>query len=199
MDIRTVKTYRDLRNAYMELASAMMPSDITVALLCKTALVNKTTFYRHYKDIYEYADKIEQEAFDKFLTGFESSDKLLSDPSAFLTSLLAHMNEDNQSTLVFRGKQDSFLGRLANFLSDTYLNDGSSASEVNKVTFIVGGLINSLGSFIYTTDRSVEAQAEFIRYNSEIIRNITQTKAPDEVKVSKQPQRPYFSDKSFWK
>lgn len=183
----------------MELASAMMPSDITVALLCKTALVNKTTFYRHYKDIYEYADKIEQEAFDKFLTGFESSDKLLSDPSAFLTSLLAHMNEDNQSTLVFRGKQDSFLGRLANFLSDTYLNDGSSASEVNKVTFIVGGLINSLGSFIYTTDRSVEAQAEFIRYNSEIIRNITQTKAPDEVKVSKQPQRPYFSDKSFWK
>lgn len=199
MDIRTVKTNRDLKNAYFELAATMMPSNITVAELCKTALVNKTTFYRHYKDIAEYADMIEQEAFDIFLTNFEASDRLLTDPKGFLISLLAHMSEDDQSTLVFRGKQDSFLGKLANFLSDTYLNEESSQEEINRITFIIGGLINSLGSFIYTTDRSDKAQAEFIKNNSEIINKICGSETePEEKEPAKQPKRPYFSDKSFW-
>ena len=199
MDLRTVKTRRDLKNAYLEMAQVMMPSQITVAELCKNALVNKTTFYRHFKGMAEYADVIEQEAFDEFLKGFENSDKLLTDPSAFLESLLFHMNEDNQNTLVFRGKQDSFLGKLANYLSDTYIDEGSSPARVNGVTFIIGGLINSLGSFIYSTDRSAEAQSKFIKQNSVVISSIIQAINLLTQDPPKQAQRPYFSDKNFWK
>ncbi|MBO4603676.1 MAG: TetR/AcrR family transcriptional regulator, partial [Clostridiales bacterium] len=90
MDIRTVKTNRDLKNAYLELSSVMLPSNITVAELCKAALINKTTFYRHYKDIFEYADIIEQEVFDRFLEGLADKDKLLTEPAGFLSSLLGH-------------------------------------------------------------------------------------------------------------
>lgn len=199
MDIRTVKTNRDLKNAYLELSSVMLPSKITVAELCKAALINKTTFYRHYKDIYEYADLVEQEVFDIFLTGLNDSDKLLSDPAAFLTSLLGHMFEDEQSLMVFRGKQDSFLAKLANFLSDKYLDEDSTDSKVNEVTFIIGGLINSLGSFLYTTDRTEKSRKDFVLENARIISNITKNDEKVEKIQPKQPQRPYFSDKSFWK
>ena len=198
MDIRTVKTNRDLKNAYLELSAQMLPSMITVAELSKAALVNKTTFYRHYKDIDEFADLVEQEAFDNFIQGLNDSDKLLTDPKSFLTSLMGHMFANESDLLVFRGKQDSLLAKLANFLSDTYLEDGSSTTKVNEITFIIGGLINSLGSFIYTTDRSVESQTKFIKDNSEIISKITNNNDTKEHIQPKQPQRPYFSDKSFW-
>ena len=198
MDIRTVKTNRDLKNAYLELSAQMLPSKITVAELSKAALVNKTTFYRHYKDIDEFADLVEQEAFDNFIQGLNNSDKLLTDPKSFLTSLMGHMFANESDLLVFRGKQDSLLAKLANFLSDTYLEDGSSTTKVNEITFIIGGLINSLGSFIYTTDRSVESQTKFIIDNSEIISKITNNNDTKEQIQPKQPQRPYFSDKSFW-
>ena len=129
MDIRTVKTNRDLKNAYLELSAQMLPSMITVAELSKAALVNKTTFYRHYKDIDEFADLVEQEAFDNFIQGLNDSDKLLTDPKSFLTSLMGHMFANESDLLVFRGKQDSLLAKLANFLSDTYLNEESSQEE----------------------------------------------------------------------
>ena len=198
MDIRTVKTNRDLKNAYLELSAQMLPSKITVAELSKAALVNKTTFYRHYKDIEEFADLVEQEAFDNFIQGLSDSDKLLTDPKSFLTSLMVHMFANESDLLVFRGKQDSLLAKLANFLSDTYLEESSSTTKVNEITFIIGGLINSLGSFIYTTDRSVESQTKFIKDNSEIISKITNSNDTKEQIQPKQPQRPYFSDKSFW-
>ena len=199
MDIRTVKTNRDLKNAYLELSAQMLPSSITVAELSKAALVNKTTFYRHYKDIDEFADLVEQEAFDAFIEGLGDKDKMLTDPKAFLTSLIGHMFANETALLVFRGKQDSLLAKLANFLSDTYLDEGSSTTKVNEITFIIGGLINSLGSFIYTTDRSIESQTKFIKDNSEIISKITNNNETKEQIQPKQPQRPYFSDKSFWK
>ena len=199
MDIRTVKTNRDLKNAYLELSSFMLPSNITVAELCKAALINKTTFYRHYKDIFEYADIIEQEVFDRFLEGLADKDKLLTEPAGFLSSLLGHMLEEDQALSVFRGKQDSFLAKLANFLSDQYLDEDSSAAKVNEVTFIIGGLINSLGSYLYTTDWSEKSRKEFVANNSRIISDISSVKENKETFQPKQPQRPYFSDKSFWK
>ncbi|MBO4579352.1 MAG: TetR/AcrR family transcriptional regulator [Clostridiales bacterium] len=198
MDIRTVKTNRDLKNAYLELSAQMLPSKITVAELSKAALVNKTTFYRHYKDIEEFADLVEQEAFDGFIQGLNDSDKLLTDPKSFLTSLMGHMFANESDLLVFRGKQDSLLAKLANFLSDRYIEETSSTTKINEITFIIGGLINSLGSFIYTTDRSVESQAKFIKDNSEIISKITNNNETKEQIQPRQPQRPYFSDKSFW-
>ena len=51
MDIRTEKTERAIKNAFLELRSQKPLEKITVRELCAIACINKSTFYGHYDDI----------------------------------------------------------------------------------------------------------------------------------------------------
>ena len=56
MDLRIEKTERGIKNAFIELRSRKPLEKITVKELCESARINKSTFYAHYKDIYDLSD-----------------------------------------------------------------------------------------------------------------------------------------------
>ena len=68
MDKRIEKTKAALHAALYHLRSENAIRDIKVADLCKTAKVNKTTFYAHYKNIYELSEEVEKELIRKIIT-----------------------------------------------------------------------------------------------------------------------------------
>ena len=61
MDLRTEKTEKAIRNAFMELRAQKPLEKITVKELCALACINKSTFYAHYSDIYALSETLEQE------------------------------------------------------------------------------------------------------------------------------------------
>ena len=60
MDIRIEKTKQSIINAFIEIRSRKEVERITVKELCEKARINKSTFYAHYKDIYDLSDNWKQ-------------------------------------------------------------------------------------------------------------------------------------------
>ncbi|MBM6871138.1 TetR/AcrR family transcriptional regulator [Pseudoflavonifractor phocaeensis] len=59
-DPRVRKTRLQLRQAMMELLGRKSVQEITVRELTRLADVNRGTFYRHYRDIYDFLEKTEE-------------------------------------------------------------------------------------------------------------------------------------------
>jgi len=197
MDLRTVKTLKLIRNTYIDLCRETSPLSIKVTDLSSRALINKTTFYRHYKDISELADRVEQEIFDDFWGTFAASQALLEDPESFLAELLSSAKNPNSDvSVVFKGKYDSFLGRLGVAVYSAYYDQNKSTAYNSKINFMVGGLLNALGGQFVSPEMSDE---EFITIYSPFIKTLAKVDT-EEVKKPKTTQnvRSHLSDKSFW-
>lgn len=59
MDLRTAKTERAIRSAFLELRAKKPLERITVKELCQRAEIHKSTFYDHYEDLYALSDALE--------------------------------------------------------------------------------------------------------------------------------------------
>ena len=91
MDLRIEKTERGIKNAFIELRSRKPLEKITVKELCESARINKSTFYAHYKDIYDLSDAMEEE---------------LEHPAEFARELLmAYISQNSLTAILFSGSQ----------------------------------------------------------------------------------------------
>lgn len=57
-DLRVKRTELMVQQAFMDLVVEIGFSAITVQMLAERAMINRATFYRHYHDIYDLAEKI---------------------------------------------------------------------------------------------------------------------------------------------
>ena len=62
MDLRIEKTRQSIVNAFLALRSGKPLEKITVKELCEKAMINKSTFYFHYADIYELSAYLSRDA-----------------------------------------------------------------------------------------------------------------------------------------
>ena len=86
MDLRVIKTKKNIRDAFLELRKKHSLDEIKVNVLCEKAMVNKTTFYNHYQDIYELSEELEKEVLDNFLNNFQDIDMMLTDSQRFINA-----------------------------------------------------------------------------------------------------------------
>ena len=71
MDLRVIKTKKNIRDAFLKLRAENPPEKIRVTELCKVATINKRTFYKYYQDIYSLSEELENEIFDAIMNNFE--------------------------------------------------------------------------------------------------------------------------------
>ena len=95
-DLRIRKTETDIKNAFIELRAKKPLEKITVKELCDLALINKSTFYTHYEDIYALSETMEQETVSSIIGGINHLKDYTPDNSdAFTRELcLACMSQD---------------------------------------------------------------------------------------------------------
>lgn len=72
-DRRVIKTRRTIKNALVSLMEEKELSAITISELSERALINRKTFYRHYREIGDVVSDIEQEILDEFSSILRSS------------------------------------------------------------------------------------------------------------------------------
>jgi len=60
-DLRVIKTKKNIRESFISLLHHKNFNDITVQNILDTALINRTTFYKYYKDKYDLAEQLSAE------------------------------------------------------------------------------------------------------------------------------------------
>lgn len=67
MDARVRYTRRVIREAFLELMGEKNADRINVKEICDMAQINRTTFYKHYENIYDLLEKLENEMMDELV------------------------------------------------------------------------------------------------------------------------------------
>ena len=83
-DLRTEKTDRAIRGAFLELLLRKPVDRITVKELAERAEINKGTFYLHYRDLYDLYRRLVEETAGKIADSFDPYPDLFRAPEAFV-------------------------------------------------------------------------------------------------------------------
>lgn len=110
MDLRILKTERAIKNAFTLLRAKKELEKITVKELCEEACINKSTFYAHYRDIYELSDVLCEEVVTQVAKGVVHPEYFEKNPAEFTRELFyAYFAQNSLITILFSGKQRNFL------------------------------------------------------------------------------------------
>ena len=110
MDRRIEKTKNSLINAFLELRAKKEIEKISVKELCAKADVNKSTFYTHYKDIYDLSEQLEQQAAADVLKNIEHPDYIFTHPEIFTQELYyAYLAQEHLIHILFSGSRSHML------------------------------------------------------------------------------------------
>ena len=67
MDLRVKKTLISIEKAFYSIRKRKQLEKITVKELSETAMINKATFYLHYKDIFDLSEKLHEKLIEKII------------------------------------------------------------------------------------------------------------------------------------
>ena len=95
-DLRVIKTLESIDGALLENLKKTPFNKITVDAICKSARINRTTFYKHYSDKYELMDSY----MNRVLNEFKENNAI-----KFIDADPEHVSDDEYS-VQFRGAVD---------------------------------------------------------------------------------------------
>lgn len=167
-DLRTRYTRQVITDAFLQLLRQKPVERITVKEVCALAQINRSTFYRQYKDCFDLMEQLEQR-------GLELLEELLQatqaqGTAATMTSLLCALR-DNDSLLGIMARQNqderflyAMVGRCFRYMNTRQENMATAANETQqnmRNAFLaagVGGIIQYwLRSGMQTEPRQVAA------------------------------------------
>ncbi len=153
MDLRMVKTRRQIKDAFLKLREKMTPDKIKVKDICELAMINKTTFYHHYTDSKALADEIDNHAIDRVLLYFPERDKIFEDPHMYITGLLGALEREAPNLrVVFRGKQETLCEKLEERLYALYGNGINELEDGVLLSFTVGGFVRVIRDYLFVEE-----------------------------------------------
>ena len=138
MDLRVIKTKKNIRDAFIELRKEHPLDEIKVNMLCEKAMINKTTFYNHYQDIYHLSEELEAEVLEDFLSNFTDVEMMLTDANRFINGMhVALKVENGMMRVLFDGKLDELIERIEIKIRKYYAKE-----DQMLVSFLMGGTIH---------------------------------------------------------
>ena len=140
MDLRIIKTRNNIRGAFIELRAANALEKMRVKRLCEAAMINKTTFYKHYQDIYALSEEIEDETITAIMNSFENIDDLYADPERFMTGLYAAFVTHKELIFtLFSGRMNVLLEKVQRQLVAHYPAIGLEPHKEILLSFLIKG------------------------------------------------------------
>lgn len=122
-DLRIIKTKRNIREAFLKLMYAKGFNEMTVNEILDEALINRSTFYAHYRDKYDLREQIENDLLDDFKSHAQQSYHVVKNADrptgeamqAYLSSMLEFLKENRRlvSYLLGLDGDPAFSSRLA--------------------------------------------------------------------------------------
>ena len=94
MDVRVKLTKKMIFEAFLSILKRKSMAKMTVKEICVLAGINRTTFYKYYKDTYDLLEQIEDELIDNLQANLEHIDK--SSLSDIFTIILTDISEKRE-------------------------------------------------------------------------------------------------------
>ena len=155
MDKRILRTKKKLTNTLLTTLKSKKVKDITVLDLCKDANINRTTFYKYYKDIDDLLYKIEESLIAELEKNINDIKRnyLLSYTTIIIETINNH--KEIYTRLISENGDHNFLKRILYLVHDQSIEEWrkllKKATEVdldNIYNFIVDGTIGIIESWI---------------------------------------------------
>lgn len=145
MDLRVVKTKRAIKDAFLQLRNNFPLEKVRVKDICEIAVINKTTFYKYYQDIYALEAEMENEAIDLVIESFETKADIFSDPFRFITGLPNALDANRELLQpLFQENLDKLFILLERRLKSCYSTSDYTDVEDILLTFVIGGTLHTL-------------------------------------------------------
>lgn len=159
VDKRTANTKRSLVNALYSLLQDKSISDINVRELCEAAKINRGTFYKYYKNVYDMVTAIENRILSDLEKTLEDA-PLAANPDLFVYDLLQLINNSREvSRLVFRISDRDFTSKIVSLMRDSTINYWKERFGCNDekllgdiFIFVSHGIIAMVGQWIENND-----------------------------------------------
>ena len=145
MDLRVIKTKKNIRDAFLKLRAENPPEKIRVTELCKVATINKSTFYKYYQDIYSLSEELENEIFDAIMNNFEDKNSLFTDPETFMKGLfLSFKKYEERVRILFSDSMDHLVDKTEKTLLVYYPWIRENPRKEIALSFLVTGISHVL-------------------------------------------------------
>ena len=99
-DLRPRYTRQVIRDSFFTLLQKQPVERITVREVCDLAQINRGTFYKHYRDCFDLAEKLEEELVQRFAEGLNFQGR--EDGTAAIVSILRQLRDDPEMTTLLR-------------------------------------------------------------------------------------------------
>lgn len=129
-DLRYTKTEISLKNSMIKLLAEKPVKKISIVELCRNAEVNKSTFYLHYRDIYDYYDHLIETVANEiaFIFAKYSYEELVSDfKSIFIEVLNLIKRNELIRVMLLRNNGEEILPRITATINKSVITSSSGA------------------------------------------------------------------------
>lgn len=145
MDLRIVKTRRAIHDAFMQIRATTPLEKVRVRDICERALINKSTFYNHYDDVFALSDELEDELVDQCIEGFEYKDRLFSDPALFFQNVPTAIEaRRDEMEVLFAGRMQVLYQKLQRRMRRLYTAEATTPEQDVLLTFVIGGAMYAM-------------------------------------------------------
>lgn len=146
MDIRVQKTKKAITNAFLTMATQKPIEKITVTDIVTEAQINKSTFYAHYRDIYDLMDALSNDAISSVVSGMHYLANMFEDPHAFFLDMYDALSIcQNDNIQPFSSGNMKFSQQLSAALNAKAIEQGLQPDNYHYVgallTFTINGII----------------------------------------------------------
>ncbi|MDQ7094675.1 TetR/AcrR family transcriptional regulator [Desulfosporosinus sp. PR] len=152
-DRRVRKTEQAIQAAFAKLLSEKSMENITVKHLCETADINKSTFYLHYKDIYDCADCLRDAIVDELSAVFAPYNfaEIIANFSLILETIMDIFEKNRELYMPYLKSPSlsSSLCKIKQLILEKVLarvDDNDRSNEICRctVSFVISGIIGVL-------------------------------------------------------
>ena len=190
-DKRVIKTRNSIKTAFMQLTMEREKEKITVSDIADKAVINRSTFYLHYKDVMAVVNDIEKEIAAKISSCIESFDTgdLYGSTYTMFTSITSMFDEEEalKKYIVFSKDSENVAGRLKEIIIEkvtTAISEDFDGVEkraaVYPITFAAAGIVETYISWERSGENIKpfnEITDEVSKYTEYIIKNITENRS----------------------
>ena len=139
MDLRTIKTKKAIEEAFLTIRAKKDLENIKVSELCALALINKTTFYNYYSDIYELSEELENKYLEQCFYGFNGYDCLFKNTENFIRGIYYSFYNNNTIQVLFSNRIAMLVNKTQNYLLEFYKKEINTDEKKMCVIFIIQG------------------------------------------------------------
>lgn len=152
---RILYTKKLIKESLIELLQSKKIHQITVTDICKTANINRGTFYTHYKDAYDLLKSMEDELFNQILVYIEETPVEAYKDILLLKALeLIKGNEALCKILFCKHMETNIMDRIIYVANKAELDKLVSSQEVDDVflkyfiKYSVGGILSVIQTWL---------------------------------------------------